>query len=224
MAERWPEYPHDALGWSVQALLPLVHRPPNGTWGRRGATPFTLAEEWIGAPMHAEPRVDALVHRYLAGFGPAGVKDFQAWSGLRRTDEVFDRLRPGLRVYRDEAGRELFDLPDAVLPDPDVPAPLRLLPDFDNVLLAHADRTRVISDEYRKRVCVGAAVAPTILVDGHVRGVWTLRRDGAATVLTARPFRALAGAESDALAAEAAALLAFATPDDAHELRVERPE
>ena len=121
LAERWPGRDAEALAWSVQLLVPVVHEPPSGTWGRGGATPFTLAEEWLGVPMETRPRVDELVRRYLAAFGPASVRDLQdVVRPAPRPDADVERLRPELRVFGDEAGNELFDLPDAVLPDPEI--------------------------------------------------------------------------------------------------------
>ncbi|MGI5164836.1 winged helix DNA-binding domain-containing protein [Spirillospora sp. CA-253888] len=219
MAERWPDRDLGALGWSAQLTVPAVHPPPSGTWGTGGATPFALAEEWIGRPLERDPRPDELIRRYLAAFGPASVRDFQMWSGLRRMDADFERLRPGLRTYRDENGVELFDLPDAALPDPDVPAPVRYLPDLDNVLLAHHDRTRMMTDERRKIVCRDAWVKATLLVDGRVHGVWSIEHDrGAGTaVLTVELFEPLPDtAEAEE---EGARLLAFAAPDADHDVR-----
>ncbi|MFE9690309.1 winged helix DNA-binding domain-containing protein [Micromonospora sp. NPDC005806] len=211
LARRWPDRDRSALLHSVQYLLPLVHLPPAGTWRGRVDGPCGLAEGWLGAPLApADPAV--LVRRYLAAFGPASVRDMQAWSGLTRLAEVVEPLRGELRVFRDEQGRELFDLPDAERPDPDTPAPPRLLPEYDNLLLAHADRTRVVGDEDRRRV-ITPAVAATVLVDGFVAGTWTIvRRDTVATLLV-QPFGRLAAADRDALVAEAGRLLASACPE-----------
>ncbi|MBO3749705.1 AlkZ family DNA glycosylase [Streptosporangiaceae bacterium NEAU-GS5] len=173
LAERWPGCDPAALGWSVQALLPIIHEPPNGTWGRGGATPFTLAESWLGGPLATEPDPRALVRRYLAGYGPASVMDVQAWSGLTRLREVVESMP--LRTYRAESGATLYDLPEAELADPAEPAPVRFLPEFDNLMVAYADRTRIMTDEHRRRVCVGSQVAATVLVDGMVAGVWTAK-------------------------------------------------
>ncbi|MEU5877454.1 winged helix DNA-binding domain-containing protein [Spirillospora sp. NPDC047279] len=228
LQERWPDREALALGWSVQALVPVVHPPPSGTWNTWGATPFALPEDWLGKPLEEGAALEELVRRYLEGHGPASVKDFQMWSGVRRregAEEAFARL--DLRAYRDENGVEVFDLPDATLPDPDVPAPVRFLPDLDNLLLAYADRTRVMTDEQRKYICVGAWVKATVLVDGHVRAVWTLRKrkgekkGGAETaVLTIESFGELATGERAAIEAEAVDLLAFAHPGaEAPEIR-----
>ncbi len=213
LAERWPDQPAEALGWSAQCVLALVHPPPSGTWGRGGATPFVLAEEWLDGPLEAEPAPAELVRRYLAAFGPASVQDLQTWSGLTRLREVVEPLRSELRTFRDEAGKELFDLADAVLPDPETPAPVRLLPEFDNLIVAHADRTRIMTVEHRRRVCVGSQVAPTVLIDGEVAGSWKLVRQGETATLTVEPFLVLSPEQTEAVAVEAGRMLDFAAAD-----------
>jgi hypothetical protein len=224
LAERWPGSDPEALAWSVQALVPIVHPPPSGTWDRHGATPFTLAEEWIGRPMVVDPSPDVMIRRYLAAFGPAGVMDIPAWSGLTRLREVVESLRPTLRSFRDESGRELFDVPDAPLPDPDAVAPARFLPEFDNVLLAHADRTRLMTDEVPRQVCVGAAVAATFLLGGFVAGTWAIELKEDSPVLAVRPFKRLRDEDLGALAEEGVRLLRFARGDiDAHDVRFDPP-
>ncbi|UBU09062.1 winged helix DNA-binding domain-containing protein [Nonomuraea gerenzanensis] len=205
LRERWPEVDPVALGFSPQALLPIVHTPPNGLWGTGGPTPFTLAEEWLGRPLEPAPPVERLVARYLAAFGPASVMDVQMWSGLTRLRGVMEAM-PGLRRYRDASGRVLFDLADAPLAAADAPAPVRFLPWFDNLIVAFADRGRMMTAEQRKQVCVGAAVHPTFLVDGTVGGMWELK-DG---VLTVEPFEALSDEVMGELAVEGARLMAFA--------------
>ncbi|WP_339155318.1 winged helix DNA-binding domain-containing protein [Actinomadura luteofluorescens] len=221
LAERWPDRDPLALGWSAQALVSVVHPPPSGTWNTGGATPFALAEEWIGRPLSKESP-DRLIRRYLAAFGPASVKDFQMWSGMRRMDAAFEELRPSLQTYRDEDGVELFDLPDMPLPDADVPAPVRFLPAFDNLILAYADRSRIMTDEQRKAVCVGALTKPSLLVDGRVHGVWTLKHDrkAARAELTVELLAPLA--DEEPVREEAARLLAFAADGADHVLRFTR--
>lgn len=214
LAEQWPDRDLQALGWSVQALLSVVHPPPSGTWDTGGATPFALAEDWIGKPLQAaEP--ERLIRRYLAAFGPASVKDFQMWSGMRRMDADFEELRPTLTVYRDENGVELFDVPGAPLPG-DGPAPVRFLPAFDNLILAYADRTRMMTDEQRKAVCVGAITKPTLLVDGLVHGTWTLKNDKRAGRATLAIELISPLPDDQPVQEEAAALLAFAAPTAEH--------
>lgn len=212
LARRWPEFDAEALAWSVQALVPVLHPPPNGLWRRGGATPFVLADDWLGAPVAATPDPETLVRRYLAAYGPASVADLQAWSGVTGLAEVVPAL--DLAVVSDADGRTLYDLPDLTYPDPDTPAPVRLLPEFDNLMVAYTDRTRVMSDDYRKRVCVGAMVAATVLVDGTVRGTWKLRWDKGRATLSIDLFERLYRADHDAVAEEADRLLAFAAPSD----------
>lgn len=214
LARWWPQADPVALGWTAQYLEPLVHPAPSGTWNVYGPTPFALAT-WTGVRAEARPEdLRALVRRYLAAFGPASVADARAWSGVAGLREVFADLRGELRVFRDGSGRELYDLPDAPLPDPDTPAPVRFLPEFDAPLLAYADRTRLMTDEVRRTVCVGSGVAATVLVDGSVAAIWTVERAGRASGdgagrLTVKPLRRLSRAERDAVEEEGHRLLAF---------------
>jgi hypothetical protein len=211
----WPDREPASLAQAVRGLLPMVHVPPRGVWRRSGPVAVTTFEAWLGrGPVDAaDAGIDALVLRYLAAFGPASVLDAQTWSGLTRLGEVFDRLRPRLRTYRDESGRELFDRADTEspgLPDADVPAPVRLLAEFDNLTLSHADRTRVIADEHRRRIAKRNGMVPgMVLVDGFVQGVWKATRRGGSTTLRVEPFGRLSRRDRDAVRAEGAALLAF---------------
>jgi hypothetical protein len=217
LAGRWPGRDPFALASSAQLLLPVLHPPPSGLWGLRGPTPFTLAEEWLGRAPDGEADPARLVLRHLAAFGPATVKDVQAWSGATRLREVVERLRPGLRELRGEDGEELLDLPDAPLPDEDLPVPVRFLALLDDVVLAHADRARLMTAERRRHL----VVEPAVLVDGFIRGLWSLDRgrDGRA-VLTVRLFAPLTPRERDETAQEGAALLRFAAPEaDRHDIR-----
>ncbi|MBT2388401.1 AlkZ family DNA glycosylase [Streptomyces sp. ISL-1] len=212
LVERWPGRDPVALARSVQGLLPVVHPPPDGTWGRRGTTPFTLADQWLGRPPATDPSPRELVQRYLAAFGPATVKDIQAWSGMTRLREVVEALRPELRVFRGEAGEELFDLPEAPRPDPDTTAAVRFLAALDNVVLGHADRTRMMTDSQRRHIIVEAAVT----VDGFVRGLWGIKRDKGSAVLTVKLFSPLSANEEEAVTDEGARLLRFAAEDADH--------
>src|SRR3989440_1478791 len=178
------------MAFAVNVLVPVVQVPPRGIWGASGPAALAPLESWLGAPVDPKPSVDALLLRYLGAFGPATVKDAQMWSGLTRLREVADRLRPRLRTFRDESGAELFDLPDAPRPDEETPAPPRFLPEFDNLILAHADRTRVLADEHRPLV-LGAKnlrIPGTFLVDGFVAGTWRVERKKDAATLTLTPF------------------------------------
>lgn len=218
--DRWPDRDPDALEAAVRNLVPLVQLPPRGLWGESGQATHTSAEAWLGRPLSSQPASDEMILRYLAAFGPATVKDIQVWSGLNRLRDAIDRLRPRLMTFRDEQGNELFDLPDAPRPDPDTPAPPRFLGEYDNILLSHADRTRIIDEAYRKRVfTVNGIIRATILVDGFVRGTWKIVRNHGTATLVVQPFEQFSEQVRDALAEEGARLLHFAAADDdTHEI------
>jgi hypothetical protein len=172
MAERFPDLDPAALAYACRCLLPLVQVPPRGVWGRSMQATLAPLETWVGRPVDAAASLDDLVLRYLAAFGPASVADVATWSRLTGLREVVERLRPQLRPFLDERGRELFDLPEAPRPDPDTPAPIRVLPEYDNVLLSHSDRSRFGTDEERRLVAAVGPVKGTVLVDGVVKAVW----------------------------------------------------
>ena len=208
--ERWPERDPAALARAIRHLVPLVQVPPRGVWGESGPAAHTTVEAWLGRPFERNPSLEEMVLRYLRAFGPASVKDVQTWSGLTRLGEVVERLRPRLLTFRDEQGRDLFDLPDAPRPDPDIPAPPRFLPEFDNLILSHADRTRVIADAYRKAIASRNGMVPaTFLVDGFVLGTWKAQLTRRKATLVIEPFEVLAKRDRDALAEEGERLLRF---------------
>ncbi|MFF2658122.1 winged helix DNA-binding domain-containing protein [Kitasatospora sp. NPDC058032] len=215
LAATRPDRDPAALAQAARCLLPLVQVPPRGLWGRGGPAAHTTAEAWLGRPLDPVPAPDALALRYLAAFGPATVADLQKWCGLSRLAPVLKRLAPGLVTFRDEQGRLLYDLPEAPRPGPDTPAPVRLVAPFDNLLLSHADRTRVLPEAYRPRVMTqNGIVLGTLLVDGLVAGSWQLSEQGAgARSVTVRPFTPLGRADRDAALAEAERVLAFAGGD-----------
>ncbi len=187
----WPDADPQALAIAARCRLPLVQVTPRGMWGRSGQVALTTAEHWLGRPAEPAPAPDATVLRYLAAFGPASVKDMQTWAGLTRLREAFERLRPQLVTFRDENGVELFDLPDAPRPDADTPAPPRFLPEFDNLLLSHADRTRVVPPS--TRAAPGRATRPTARSSstGSWQGVWRLEESPDEAVVTIEPFGTL---------------------------------
>jgi hypothetical protein len=222
LQEAFPEVNHRALGYSVRMLLALVMIPTADRWGFPRVAEFALAEPWIGRSLAESEEPEGVVWRYLSAFGPASAADVQTWSGLQGIKAVLEDLRPRLLVYADEHGRELFDLPDAPRPEEATPAPPRLLPEFDSLLLAHADRTRVIADEHRPAVVTkNLRVRATFLIDGFVRGTWQITRSRRAATLAITPFAPLTKDDDAPLRAEAESLLRFTDPQaQTHEVTV----
>ena len=226
LAPRWPDHDPASLAYAASHLLPLVQVPPRGLWGEPNhRAAFMLANAWLAGrdpsaspspplgldptPMEQSTMLEQLVLRYLAAYGPASVADAQAWSGLSRLREVTDRLGSRLRAFTGPDGADLLDLPDAPRPDPDVPAPPRFLPEYDNLLLSYAERSRVIP--HRRPVPLppghGATVG-TLLIDGLWQADWKISQG----VLEIEPFISLGPADRDAVAAEGERLLGFAAP------------
>jgi hypothetical protein len=208
---RFPDRDPRVLGYAANFLLPMVQLPPRGVWRDRKRPLLTTAESWLGAPLAGDPSPDELALRYLAAFGPATAGDFRAWSGLTGAAAVLERLAPELRRFRDERGRVLYDVPDGPLPDPDTPAPVRFLPVYDNAILAHDDRSRILADGYPPRI----ADFPTLLVDGFAVGLWGI--DGGQ--LEVRLFARIDARDRAAIEDEGARLLAFATEDEPRGVR-----
>lgn len=219
LATHWPDRDAATLALVVPYLVPLLQVPPRGLWGGSGQATWTTVEAWLGRKSGKPMTPAQMVRRYLAAFGPATVADLHQWSGLTGLGEVVKRLR--LRTFQDEHGRTLYDVPDAPLPDPDTPAPVRFVAPFDNLLLAHADRTRVITDAHRRRVVtINGIVKGTVLVDGFVAGSWRLDQGRSAAALTVEPFVPLSTPDRDALEAEGTDLLGFAAATaDSREIR-----
>ena len=215
LSERFPGVDERLMGYTVRMHLPLVQTPaPGATWAYPAAADFTVAESWLGEPLSDDATPHALVLRYLAAFGPASVEDFQTWSGLKSARPVFDALRPALQTFHTERRKELFDLPDAPRPSEDTDAPVRFLPDFDNLLLAHADRERIIASEHRSLVCTkNLRILPTFLVDGFATGLWTTERKRKEATLVIQPFGALAKGRRQELFEEGERLLRFVEED-----------
>lgn len=193
---------------AVGPWLELVRVPPAGTWEKRRAHLFQTAERWVG-PEDVDPdaALDHLVRRYLGAFGPASRGDLASWAGMRVGDVAPAIERVALRRFRDEAGTELLDLPRAPLPDPETPAPVRFLPTWDAILLVHARRARVLSEEHRPRIFSTRMPQSigTFLVDGVVAGTWRYE----APHVRWEPFARLSRADAKEVADEADRLAAF---------------
>jgi len=214
LASLHPREDERAMGFAVRMRVPLVMAPTAARWAFPADAEFTMAEAWLGRALKASSGPRALILRYLAAFGPATTSDMQTWSGLQGLAKVVEELRPELYVTRGPRGREMFDLRGAPRPDEDAPAPVRMLPAFDNLLLGHADRTRVVSEAHRKWVFPsGLRVEPTFLVDGFVAGTWRIERKKSLAHMTLSPFAALSKAAQRDLAAEASALVRFLEED-----------
>ena len=204
LAERFPQHDPAALAYACRNLLPLVQVPPRGVWGRAAQVTYAAAEGWLGR-LGAPTSIDEVVLRYLRAFGPATAADVATWSRLTRLRPVLERLRPQLVTFRNEEGRELFDLPDAPRPEDGTPAPPRFLPEYDNVLLSHADRSRFRDGPVDHPGGLGWGA---FLSDGVVSGFWRLEQDR----LVVRQGRRLAKRAASAVAAEARRLARFLAP------------
>jgi hypothetical protein len=216
LANRFPGRDSAALAYGVRYMLPLVFTTPRGIWGAGGPVALTTVEAWLGRSPGPAVEPDELVLRYLAAFGPASPADFRAWSGLAM-GEAFERLRPRLTPFKDERGRDLFDLPRAPRPDPAGPVPVRFLPDYDNILLAHADRTRIMAPgQHVGLFSSNGVMKGSVLVDGFVRAGWRPLKG----TMTIEPFvEAIAKAERPPIEEEAMRLLDFLAPGEQHDVR-----
>ena len=189
LVRHFPKADERAMGYAVRMHLPLIQVPTDDAWGFPGAAEFALGDHWLKTPIGNSPQIEALVLRYLAAFGPATVADMQTWSSIGKLAPVFDALRQKLVTFRDERGRELFDLPKAPRPPADTDTPIRFLPEYDNLVLAHADRTRIIADAHRPAlVTKNLQVRAVFLVDGFAAGTWKVERTKSAATVAVAPF------------------------------------
>jgi Winged helix DNA-binding domain len=214
---RFPGHDGVALAYGVRSMLPMVFATPRGIWGASGPVTLTTVEAWLGRSPGPAITPDELVLRYLAAFGPASPADLRAWSGLAMRP-TFERLRPRLKTFRDEHGTELFDQPRAPRPAPDTPAPARLLPDYDNILLAHADRSRIMAaGQHLGLFSSNGIMKGSVLVDGFVRAGWKPIKDKSAMALVITPFEEPIPRKDRApVTEEGLRLLAFLAPGQKH--------
>jgi hypothetical protein len=197
-AARWPDRDADALAYAVRHFVPIVQIPPRGVWGQTRQATWATVADWLGAEPAGDGDPAEVLRRYVAAFGPASLADLRAWSGLTGIREPAGLVRVD----------GLLDVPGGPLPDPATPAPPRFLPEYDNVLVAHADRSRIVPPEHRDTVLRNLG-RTWLLVDGFVAAEW--RRDGAD--LAVAPLRELSRDERDAVVEEGRRLLAFLGAD-----------
>jgi hypothetical protein len=209
LADRWPDLDPQSLSLLARYHLPLVQVPPRGLWRQTGRATNTTLQAWSGREPDAVP-VDDLVTRYLRAFGPASASDLRTWSWLTGLREVVDRLRPTLRSYRDERGRELLDVEDGILMDEDILAPIRFLPQYDNVFLSHDDRSRINGD---LPWGLDFAYKGSILVDGMISGTWRHRKADRPPSMTIELGPSVTPAQRDEVVAEGEGLAAFLAAD-----------
>ena len=223
LARRWPQADSRALAHAVTFNTALVQVPPRGLWRASAQATWAPAEDWLGEKLRTDSSPDALVLRYLGAFGPASVADMRTWSGLTGLREALERLSPDLVTFRDGRGKELFDLPDAPLPAPDTPAPPRFLPEYDNVVLSHEDRSRIVNGQGPGlRLPRGIALG-TLLVDGFYRANWKIDESDGTATLTIDGFTPLATDPPhtmEEIVEEGGRLLRFVAPHAAeHEVK-----
>jgi hypothetical protein len=177
LVEEFPTLDPAALAFACRNRLALVQVPPRGMWGRSSQVTVATVEAWLDAPLDRTLTAAQLVHRYLAAFGPARPADMATWSRLTGLTPAFECVREQLVEFVDERGRTHFDLVDAPRPDPGTPAPVRFLPEYDNVLLSHADRSRLVDGDVRALYPPGRMGRGHVLVDGMLRGTWIVDGD-----------------------------------------------
>jgi hypothetical protein len=211
LGKKFPDRDGVAMAYGVRYMVPLIFTPPRGVWGGRGPVTLTTFDAWLGRPPGPTFSDERLVTRYLAAFGPASVADMRAWSGLAMRP-AFERLRSRLKVFHDEAGIELFDLPRAPRPSGEVSVPVRLIPDFDNILLAHSDRTRIMPrGKHLGMFSSNGVMQGAVLLDGFVRAMWVPK----AGSLLIRPFeQPIPKAQRRAIVEEGMRLLDFLAPGE----------
>ncbi len=213
LAQRWPGVPPASLGFVATAASPTLQVPPRGVWRQASGPVWAPIETFVGRRLADPLPIADLIRRYLAAFGPASVADIGRWSGLTGLGPVVRQLRPELRVFRGPTGTELFDIEDGRFPDPETAAPPRFLGEYDNVLLSHADRSRIMAVQELPGIPGGyGASEGTVLIDGMLGAIWTVDRDDGTIGMTVTPYESLSPDDERAVAVEGEALLRFIDP------------
>jgi hypothetical protein len=214
LVKQFPKAHDRIMGYAMRMHVPLVQVPTeDDDWGFPADSAFALADDWLQKPIGEGAGAAALILRYLAAFGPATVADIQSWTGMRGIAELMAPIRSKLVTFKDERGRELFDLPKAPRPNADTDAPVRFLPEYDSVMIAHADRSRIVDDTFRKVLITKNLIVPaTFLVDGRIAGTWKIERKKATATMMLAPLVPITKAAKAALQEEAEALVRFVEP------------
>lgn len=219
LLEHEPERDPEAMAYAVRSYLPLVQVPPSGTWGAGTRATYTTAAYWLGEARPLD--LPALFRRYLSAFGPASVMDFQTWSGMTGLKSQLAAELRNLVRYRSESGEILYDLPGLPICEAEGVSPLRFLPEYDNILIAHKDRRRILPEAHRKKVLASAGrVLSTVLVDGFVAGIWKAQKTRLAANLRVSLFERQSTAVLEQIEDEGQRLIRF-IEDEARDYRVD---
>ncbi|WP_063024787.1 winged helix DNA-binding domain-containing protein [Nocardia niwae] len=223
-AERYPDRDPGAVVQTWLYQLPVLQTPPRGKWKDNSRPIWSRVEPWLGAPLDPTYPLAELIFRYLRAFGPASTMDMQTWSKLPGMKGAVAELGDRVRTYTDERGRTLYDVADGELTDPDVPAPVRLLGWYDNALLSHQDRTRIVPDGAAPPLRAFAAQVSPVLVDGFLAGLYKVFANSGTARLRISPIRPWTNAERAEVEAEAHALLAFLEADKQRSVEILDPQ
>jgi hypothetical protein len=220
LARRFPKARPEGLARWARNGLPMAMVPGADRWGYPRPPRFVPADRWLQQPLRDDASPREVVLRCLAAIGPAGAADVRGWCGLGAMKPVLEAMRGELAVFADEQGRELFDLPDAPRPRADTPAPVRFLPEYDNSLLSHDDRRRIVPPEHAPHFSMlrNGRRPRVVLVDGFARAGWDIERQGDTARLLLTLHEPLDKALRDELQAEGEALLRFIEPDASRHL------
>jgi hypothetical protein len=213
--DQFPNAPVEGLAHCARIQVPLVMVPTDDRWGYPRPPKFLLADRWLGKKLASRTPLHDLLLRGISATGPSSSADLRTWSAMPGIKEALEDLRPQLKTFRDSGGRELFDLPDALRPRADTPAPVRFLGEYDNVALSHSGRSRIIDKQHAKLVNFqkNGRRAFAVLVDGFIGASWQIERKKDVAAIRVMPFEKLSKALLDELAAEGERLVRFVEPD-----------